>query len=89
MRALGESRTWELHALKDDGRLLIAQRLAGDHVLEAGHGDDVTCARDLDVLSVVGVHHQQAPDALLLALVRAQRVCASLQDATAARQEKT
>lgn len=83
-RGIRRVRTGELHALENDGRLLVAQRLAGDDVLEAGHGDDVTRARDLDVLAVVGVHHQQTPDALLLALVRAQRVRSRLKNPAAA-----
>lgn len=86
-RGIRRVRTGELHALENDGRLLVAQRLAGDDVLEAGHGDDVTRARDLDVLAVVGVHHQQTPDALLLALVRAQRVRSRLKNPAAAQGE--
>ncbi len=75
--------TRELHAFQDDGRLLIAQRLSGDDILEAGNSDDVAGPRDLHILTVVGVHHQQPPNALLLALVCAERIGARLENATA------
>ena len=40
-----------------------------------------------DVLTVVGVHHEQAPDALLPAFVRAQSIRSSLQNATGHQQK--
>ena len=43
-------------------------RLAGDHVLQADGRGDVAGAHFLDFLALVGVHLQQAPDALLAAL---------------------
>ena len=40
------------------------QRVAGDDLLDADAGGDVARVDLLDVLAVVGVHHQDAPDAL-------------------------
>ena len=74
----------DLHALQDDGLLLVAQRLSSDHILQASHSNDVPCARDIDVLSAVGMHEQQAADALAAALVAVQRKCALRHRATAA-----
>lgn len=51
--------------------------------LEAADGDNVACARDINVGAVVGVHLQQAPDALLGALGAAEGGAALLQRATA------
>ena len=73
-----------LHALQDDGLLLVAQRLSSDHILQASHSHDVSRARDIDVLSAVGMHEQQAADALAGAFVAVQRKCALRHRATAA-----
>src|SRR5690606_25572061 len=62
----------ELHALEDDGRVGIAQRLAGGDLLEAHAGGDVARPDFLDLLAVVGAHLQQPSDALLLALDRVE-----------------
>ena len=48
----------------------VAQRLAGGDVLQADRGGDVAGAHFLDLLALVGVHLQQAADALLLAAHR-------------------
>ncbi len=58
----------ELHGLQDDGVLLVAEGVAGGGVLQADHGGDVAGVDGLDVLTVVGVHLQDAADALLLLL---------------------
>ena len=50
------------------GWSLVAERVAGGGVLEADGGDDVAGEDLLDVLAVVGVHLQEAADALLVAL---------------------
>src|SRR3546814_7218436 len=67
-----DDRLRELHALQDDRVLRVAQRLAGGGVLQAGDGDDVAGAGLLDVLAVIGVHLQHAPDALAVALHRVE-----------------
>src|SRR3990167_60161 len=67
---LRNHRLWELHALKGDHLVRIAQRLAGGHIFQAHARGDVTGADFLDFLALVGVHLQQTPDALLPALDR-------------------
>ena len=47
------------------GVLGIAERVAGGHVLQAHGRGDVAGADFLDLLALVGVHLQQAADALL------------------------
>ena len=46
----------------------LAQRVAGGRLLEAEPGDDVARVRDVDVFALVGVHPQDATDALLAVL---------------------
>ena len=48
----------------------LAERVTGGRLLEAEAGDDVARVRDLDVLALVRVHAQDAPDALLAVLGR-------------------
>src|SRR3546814_3880522 len=67
-----DDRLRELHALQDDRVLRVAQRLAGGGVLQAGNGDDLAGTRFLDVLTVIRVHLQHAPDALAVALHRVE-----------------
>ena len=62
-----EHRVRELQRLEHDRLVEVAERLAGDHVLQADHGDDVAGARLVDLLALVGVHLEQAADALLAA----------------------
>src|SRR3546814_6321976 len=59
-------------ALQDERVLRVAQRLAGGGVLQAGNGDDLAGTRFLDVLTVIRVHLQHAPDALAVALHRVE-----------------
>ena len=54
------------------GCVAIAERVAGRGLLEAEAGDDVTGVDDLDVLAVIGVHLQEAADALLAVLGRVE-----------------
>ena len=61
-----DHRLRELHPLEDHGLLRVAERVAGADVLEAGERNDVAREGLLDVLAVVGVHQQHAPNALLL-----------------------
>ena len=63
------------------GVLGVAQRVAGEGVLEADRGGDVAGVDLLDLLAVVGVHLEHAPDALLLALDRVEDVGARLERA--------
>ena len=65
-----DHRLGELHPLEHDRVARIAERVAGGGLLEAEAGDDVARERDVDVLAVVGVHLQDAADALLAVLGR-------------------
>ena len=58
----------EDHLLEDDRVGAVAERVAGGRLLEAETRDDVARVRDLDVLALVRVHAQDAPDALLAIL---------------------
>ena len=69
---LRDHRLGEHHALERDRLLHVADGLAGDDVLQADHGGDVAGADFLDFLALVGVHLQQAADALLAAPHRGQ-----------------
>ena len=48
----------------------IAEGVAGGHVLEAETGNDVAGHGDVEVFALVGVHQEEAPDALALLLRR-------------------
>ena len=50
------------------GSAAVAQRVAGGGVLEAEAGDDVAGVGHVDVLTLVGVHQQDAAEALALLL---------------------
>mmetsp|Transcript_22907 Transcript_22907/g.40392 ORF Transcript_22907/g.40392 Transcript_22907/m.40392 type:complete len:270 (+) Transcript_22907:926-1735(+) len=60
-----DHRLWELHLLKDNGRVNGAQGVPGGGVLQAHDGDDVTSLRLFDLLTLVGVHQHHAAHALL------------------------
>ena len=60
----------EVHGLQDHRLVLIADGLPGEDVLEAHGGTDVARADFVDVLALVGVHLQQATNALAAALGR-------------------
>ena len=59
-----DHRLGELDLLELDRRVGGAEGVAGGGLLEADAGDDVARVALLDLLAVVGVHHQQPPDAL-------------------------
>src|SRR5205085_3459733 len=78
---LSDDRRREFERLKDDRARLFADRVAGRHLLQAGDGNDFARRRRLDVFALVGVHAHDAPDALLRAARRVQRVRARLERA--------
>ena len=67
--------------LEHDRVVRVAQRVAGEGVLEADDGGDVARVDLVDLLAVVGVHLEDAADALLLALGRVEHVGAGLERA--------
>ena len=60
-----DDRLGEGHRLEDDGVLRVGQGVAGEGVLEADGRGDVAGVDLVDLLAVVGVHLDDAPDALL------------------------
>ena len=62
-----DDRLGELHRLEDDRVLLVADRVAGGHAPQADGGGDVARVDLLDLLALVGVHLEEAADALGLA----------------------
>ncbi len=74
-----DDRIGELHALQDHRLGRIAKRIAGADFLQAGERDDVAREGFLDVLAVVGMHQQHAPDALFLVTRRIQHAGAGLE----------
>ena len=69
----------KLHLLERDDLLEIAQRIAGDHILQSHRGGDVAGEHFLDLGALAGVHLQEAPDALFLALARHEHRVAGVQ----------
>jgi hypothetical protein len=70
----GSIATWmtglgELHPLEDHLGVAVAEGVAGGDLLEAEPGDDVARHRDVEVLALVGVHQQDAAEALRFSLV--------------------
>src|SRR5512139_3574435 len=63
-------RLGEFHAFEGDRARDITQRIARSHILQTHGRSDVTCADFLDFFALVGVHLQDATDALLAALDR-------------------
>ena len=59
-----DDRLREVHRLEHDRLLLVAQRVAGRHALQADGRGDVAGVDFLDFLALVRVHLQQAADAL-------------------------
>ena len=59
-----------IDVLEQDRILLVAQRVAGAGVGHADGRRDVAGADRVDVFAMVGVHAQDAPDALFLATAR-------------------
>ena len=58
----------ELQRLQHDGRIFRAQRIAGARLPQPHRGRDIPGVHRVDLFPVVGVHLQNPPDALLLAL---------------------
>ena len=63
-----DDRLGEHHPLEDDRVAAVAERVAGGGVLEAEAGDDVAGHGDVEVFALVGVHQQDAAEALALLL---------------------
>ena len=62
----GDHRLREGHALEDDPVLRIAERVAGEGVLEPGHRDDLARFEPVEWLTGLGVHLVDAGEDLLL-----------------------
>ena len=58
---------------------LVANRVARRNVLQTNHRADIACENFLDVLALVGVHFEQAPNALGLSRARVQNRFARFQ----------
>ena len=65
-----DDRVGEVHALENDRVLFVAQGIAGGGVLQADSRSDIARIDGLDILTVVGVHLQDAADTLVLILDR-------------------
>ena len=76
-----DDRLGEGHRLEHDRVIGIGQRVAGEGVLEADGRGDVARVDLVDLLAVVGVHLEDAADALLLALDGVEHVRAGLERA--------
>ena len=59
-----DDRLGERDRLEDDRVVRVGQRVAGEGVLETDGGGDVAGVDLVDLLAVVGVHLEDAPDAL-------------------------
>ena len=68
--AMRDHRLGELHALEQIGCFSSHSVSPVVVTLQAHRGGDVAGVDALDVFALVGVHLQQAPDALALALAR-------------------
>ena len=76
-----DDRLREGHRLEDDGMVRVGQGVAGEGVLEADGRGDVAGVDLVDLLAVVGVHLEDAADALALVLGRVVDVRAGLERA--------
>ena len=65
-----DDRIREFHGFEDDRILFITERVAGGGVFKADGGGDIAGINLLDILSVVGVHTQDASKTLTLSLGR-------------------
>ncbi len=74
-----DDRLGKLHALQGNDGVLGAEGVAGGHILQADGGGDVTGADLLDLLAVVGVHLQDAAEALPFSLDRVENAVAGLE----------
>ncbi len=73
-----DDRIGELHLLQEDGVLVVAERVAGAGVAQAHGRVDVARVADVDLLALVGVHAQDAPEALALAARGVEDAAAAL-----------
>ena len=69
-----DDRLGEGHRFEDRSGGRVAERVAGEGILEPDGRGDVARVDLLDLLAVVGVHPEDAADALLLALGGVQHV---------------
>src|SRR6476620_3556189 len=76
-----DDRLRERHRFEDHRMLGVRERVAGERVLEADGRGDVAGVDLVDLLAVVGVHLEDAADALALALRRVEDVRAGLERA--------
>ena len=74
-----DDRLREVDRLEHDRVLVVADRVAGDEVLEADRGADIARENLGDLFALVGVHLQQTADALRLAGARIQNRVAGLE----------
>ena len=81
LHRLADHRLGEDHPFQRDDGVRVAQGFARGHVLQAHAGGDVAGQDLLDLLALVGVHLQDAADALLLAADRVVDRVARLQHA--------
>src|SRR6266581_9557593 len=63
-----DHRLWERDRLKDNGMLGIAQRITSKGIAQTYSSADITCPDFIDILPVIGMHTQQAPNTFCLAL---------------------
>src|SRR5512132_3025788 len=63
----GDDRLRQLHLLEDDLALVVAERVARARVAHADGGVDVPRVADVDLFTLVGVHAEDAAEALALA----------------------
>ena len=77
----GDNGIRELHRLKDDRVVLVAERIARRRVLQADCRRDITAVDDVDLLAVVRVHLENAANALLAVLRRIVDIRAGVQRA--------
>ena len=69
----------ELHGLQNDGMLFVAEGISGGGVLQADDRSDVAGVHGLNILPVVGVHLEDAANALLLLLRGVEHLGAGIQ----------
>ena len=50
------------------GFVFVADRIAGRNVFHTADGDDLACARRVNIFAFVGVHQHQPTDALFIIL---------------------
>ncbi len=71
----------EFHGLQDNGMLLVAEGIASGGVFQADDCGDVASVHGLDILPVVGVHLENASNALLLLFRGVEHLGAGVQRA--------